>query len=158
MKKIFIFIVILSSAFSLNSFAQVNNNHDQLTQLLASYYSIKNALVAGNSSNAATAAATFVKAANGVDPKDIPGETIHTLVSGAVNISDYPDLIKQRIYFAAFSINMATVAKTVKLSEAPVYYDYCPMKKAYWLSSDKAIKNPYYGNSMLTCGKITETL
>jgi hypothetical protein len=32
------------------------------------------------------------------------------------------------------------------------------MKKAYWLSPDKAIKNPYYGSAMLTCGKVTETI
>jgi hypothetical protein len=35
---------------------------------------------------------------------------------------------------------------------------YCPMKKANWLSSSATIKNPYYGNSMLTCGKVVETL
>jgi hypothetical protein len=39
----------------------------------------------------------------------------------------------------------------------PVYYQYCPMKKAYWLSKEKDIKNPYYGSSMLTCGKVAET-
>ena len=27
-----------------------------------------------------------------------------------------------------------------------------------WLSEEQAIKNPYYGSSMLTCGKITETI
>jgi hypothetical protein len=32
------------------------------------------------------------------------------------------------------------------------------MKKAYWLSGDKVIKNPYFGSAMLTCGTITETL
>ncbi|MAQ74933.1 MAG: hypothetical protein CL613_01215 [Aquimarina sp.] len=31
------------------------------------------------------------------------------------------------------------------------------MKKAYWLSKEKDIKNPYYGSSMLTCGKVAET-
>ncbi|RYF82932.1 MAG: DUF3347 domain-containing protein, partial [Chitinophagaceae bacterium] len=35
---------------------------------------------------------------------------------------------------------------------------YCPMKKALWLSNEKAIKNPYYGSAMLTCGKVTETI
>jgi hypothetical protein len=32
------------------------------------------------------------------------------------------------------------------------------MKKSYWLSADEAIKNPYYGNMMLTCGKVSETI
>jgi hypothetical protein len=32
------------------------------------------------------------------------------------------------------------------------------MKKAYWLSGDAAIKNPYFGSSMLTCGKVSTTI
>jgi hypothetical protein len=32
------------------------------------------------------------------------------------------------------------------------------MKKASWLSSEAAIKNPYFGSAMLTCGKVTATL
>lgn len=29
---------------------------------------------------------------------------------------------------------------------------YCPMVKRHWLQTDKEIRNPYYGSSMLTCG------
>jgi hypothetical protein len=32
------------------------------------------------------------------------------------------------------------------------------MAKANWLSDQKEIANPYYGNSMLTCGSVKETL
>jgi hypothetical protein len=32
------------------------------------------------------------------------------------------------------------------------------MKKAYWISEEKGIENPYYGTGMLTCGKVTETI
>jgi hypothetical protein len=32
------------------------------------------------------------------------------------------------------------------------------MIKTHWLSSEKAIKNPYYGSAMLTCGEVTETI
>ncbi len=53
---------------------------------------------------------------------------------------------------------MIVLAKVVKLSEEPLYLDYCPMKKSSWLSNDKAIKNPYFGSSMLTCGSVKETL
>jgi len=65
---------------------------------------------------------------------------------------------KQRAAFAEVS---AIVWKTVKAGKGisqPVYYQYCPMKKNYWLSTDAAIKNPYYGSQMLTCGKTVETL
>jgi len=31
-------------------------------------------------------------------------------------------------------------------------------KGANWLSKEPAIQNPYYGNKMLTCGSVTETI
>ncbi|HNK84737.1 MAG TPA: mercury transporter, partial [Flavobacteriales bacterium] len=42
----------------------------------------------------------------------------------------------------------------------PIYLDHCPMYNggADWLSREKAIKNPYYGSSMLTCGSVKETI
>jgi len=43
-----------------------------------------------------------------------------------------------------------------------VYYQFCPMaidnKGAYWLSEESDIKNPYFGDAMLTCGETKETL
>jgi Cu(I)/Ag(I) efflux system membrane fusion protein len=30
-------------------------------------------------------------------------------------------------------------------------------KGAYWLSLEKEIRNPYYGQAMLTCGEIRDT-
>jgi hypothetical protein len=50
------------------------------------------------------------------------------------------------------------MAKGVKLSSEPIYQQYCPMKKAAWLSNESAVKNPYYGSSMLTCGNVTDTI
>ena len=52
--------------------------------------------------------------------------------------------------------------KVIKYGKT-VYYQHCPMynqKKggADWLSLDKAIKNPYLGSKMLTCGSIAQTL
>jgi hypothetical protein len=36
-----------------------------------------------------------------------------------------------------------------------VYHEvYCPMAKASWLQTEKSIKNPYMGTSMLTCGEL----
>ena len=39
-----------------------------------------------------------------------------------------------------------------------VYLEFCPMafdnKDAFWLSKDKEIKNPYFGDKMLKCGEV----
>ncbi len=39
-----------------------------------------------------------------------------------------------------------------------LYYDYCPMAKSYWYSTEKAIKNPYFGSKMLKCGEVKKTI
>jgi hypothetical protein len=80
------------------------------------------------------------------------------LAFDARHISESNDIAHQREHFANFSANFFKLAKAIKLTDEAVYYDYCPMKKSYWLSADAAIKNPYYGKQMLTCGKVTETL
>jgi Cu(I)/Ag(I) efflux system membrane fusion protein len=43
-----------------------------------------------------------------------------------------------------------------------IYVQHCPMadnnKGADWLSTEKEIRNPYFGSSMLTCGEVTSEL
>ena len=158
MGKLFFIVAIFATAFLSKSVAQDASTTTQLSQLLASYYNIKDALVGGNSNSASTSAALFVKAANGIDYKVIPEGNINALLKDAGKISRTKDIKQQRETFSSFSANMVALSKVVKLSAQPIYEAYCPMKKAYWLSNDKAIKNPYYGSAMLTCGKVVETI
>ncbi len=102
--------------------------------------------------------ARFVKALNDIDKETVKDESRNALLTDANAISLSKDLKLQREKFATLSTNMFALAKTVKLSADPVYQQYCPMKKASWLSDNKAIKNPYYGSAMLTCGSVKQTL
>jgi Protein of unknown function (DUF3347) len=165
MKKIIITVVLLATVFIQKSFAQLvppqredSTQQYQLSQLLSQYYNIKDALVAGNGNLTSAKAEEFIKTANSIDYKIISEGNINALLKDATPISETKDIKMQREHFANLSNNMATLAKAVKLSGEPIYQQYCPMKKANWLSNDKAIKNPYYGNAMLTCGKIVETI
>ncbi len=155
-KKLFFLIALLAVAFMQKSFGQDSNVPQ--SQLLHSYYDIKNALVSGNGGAASSSAGDFIKALNGFDDKTINEDTRKALLKDAAEISESKDIKHQREHFANFSTNMYALAKATKLTAEPVYYDYCPMKKSYWLSSDKSIKNPYFGKAMLTCGKVTETI
>lgn len=157
MKKIFLFVAICATAFVQQSFAQ-NISTPKPSELLTSYYNIKDALVSGDANSAASNAEQFVKTINSISIEIIHESYKEALLKDAGKISATKDLKKQREAFSAFSANMFALAKAVKLNAEPVYYQYCPMKKATWLSSNKAIKNPYYGNSMLTCGKTTDTI
>lgn len=145
--------------------ATTSSTQTSLTQLLPLYYDIKNALVNGDAATASANADVFAKAVNGADMSTLAGNEMDVfmasqkkLAADAGQIAAVKDIQKQRDAFATLSADMATLAKGVKLSSAPVYVATCPMKKATWLSSEAAIKNPYYGKQMLTCGKVTETI
>lgn len=157
MKKIFLIVAIFATAFVQKNFAQ-NTSTPRPSELLTSYYNIKDALVSGDANSAAINAKQFIKTINGISPEIIHKSNREALLKDAGKIVATKDLKKQRDYFSTFSANMFALAKTVKLNSEPVYYQYCPMKKATWLSSNKAIRNPYYGSAMLTCGKTTETI
>ncbi|HXL58152.1 MAG TPA: DUF3347 domain-containing protein [Chitinophagaceae bacterium] len=157
-KKILFIVAFLSTAFVQYGFAQDNAKQSNPSQLLTSYYNIKNALVAGNANTASASAEEFVKTLNGVDYKVISEGNVNALLKDATAISEMKDINHQREHFAGLSSNMVAVAKAVKLSDQPIYEAYCPMKKAYWLSTEATIKNPYFGSTMLTCGKVVETL
>ena len=157
MKKILLFVAICATGFVQQSFAQ-NISTPKPSELLTFYYNIKDALVSGDANNAATNAEKFVKTINSISSEIIHESYKEALLTDASKISDTKDLKKQSQAFSTFSANMFALAEEVKLNSEPVYYVYCPMKKAPWLSRNKAIKNPYFGNAMLTCGKVTETI
>lgn len=153
-------VIVATSFFSRLSAQQI-----ALAPVLTDYYNVKDALVTGDAKLSAEKAALLVKDIDGVDMKAIPAKDHMAFMAlkdklafDARHISESTDLSHQREHFAALSANMATLAKKATLSTQPVYEEYCPMKKASWLSSETAIKNPYYGSSMLTCGKVTGTL
>jgi Cu(I)/Ag(I) efflux system membrane fusion protein len=55
---------------------------------------------------------------------------------------------------------MIEMTTTFNPLDGTIYVQHCPMadnnKGADWLSKEKEIKNPYFGNSMLTCGEVTK--
>lgn len=127
------------------------------TKLLNSYYQLKDALVNSDAKLSATAAQAFVQLLSGDTIRDINASLKTKLQKDASSIAKSGNLEQQRKSFAGLSASMIELAKSVKLSPQPVYEQYCPMQKASWLSNEKEIKNPYYGNAMLTCGSVKST-
>jgi Protein of unknown function (DUF3347) len=146
-------------------FTQASAHPADLGPILTDYYQLKNALVAGDAAAAATAAGEMLKAINGVDLGSMTS-TDHVafmalqdkLAYDARHISESKDINHQREHFMSLSANLFQLARQVKLSSQPIYEDYCPMRKAYWLSGDTAIRNPYFGSTMPTCGKVAATI
>ncbi len=148
--------------------AQNNAKDADINKVYNAYYDVKNALVQTNAKTAASEAKALVAAIDAVNMNNLSSKT-HTawmkvmknLKSDAEKIANTTDIKKQRAAFTTLSPNVYTLAKTAQ-NQTPVYYQYCPManngKGGYWLSPEKAIKNPYFGSQMLSCGSIKETL
>lgn len=119
------------------------------------YLRLKDALVASNQEDAKKAAGELQKSLAGVkDGKMVIDEVVK--VAAAANLDD------QRKAFSGLSDMMAMLVKDGKLSMGMIYLEYCPMANnntgAYWLSSNKEIKNPYFGEKMLKCGSVKEMI
>jgi|SRR4051812_34273945 hypothetical protein len=172
-KKIIITFAVFIFSFSVSAKNAIYNpvritvqaQQSNLSQLLSLYYEVKNALVNSDPVAASAKAGELLSAINTMNAKSLLANETKTFSSlqykleyDARHISEVKDLSHQREHFISLSKNMYTLAKAVKLSEKPVYEQYCPMKDAYWLSNETAIKNPYYGSHMLTCGEVKDTL
>ena len=162
MKKIFLAVLLFTIISYSQTFARTAAS---VSPLLANYYDVKNALVSADQETAALKAKELSAALTSIDLKSLSAPRLKVvktlqakLTDDANAIAAAKDLSAQRTSFASLSANFYELSKTVKLSDEPVYYDYCPMKKSYWLSNEEAIKNPYYGSQMLTCGSVKETL
>lgn len=151
-------LILFTQSKAQNAVASVNN-------VLNAYFDVKNALVSANVATAKAKARELLSAVNNVKTDQLnAGQkalwTTHAdkLEYDARHISESSEIDHQREHFTNLSKNMFEVIKGFKLNTVTVYHQYCPMKKATWLSETAAIKNPYFGNKMLTCGKTTDTL
>lgn len=119
------------------------------------YLHLKDALVASKADESKKAAGELQKAL-----KDVPGSA--AALEASAKIFSQNDLVEQRKLFSALSNEMTTLVKGGKLSMGMLYLEYCPMANnnegAYWLSNEKQIKNPYFGDKMLKCGSVKETI
>ena len=145
--------------------AQEVTASSSVNNVITAYLAVKNALAADNN-EAAKSKAKELLAAIGVVPADKFSAEQKTLWAkytdklqfDSRHISESDAIDHQREHFTSLSKNIYEVVKGLKLNTTVVYEQYCPMKKATWLSETSAIKNPYFGKQMLTCGKTTETL
>lgn len=144
---------------------QVTN---QLQPVFDSYFELKDALVKTDGNTASAKAKTLVTALDAVKMDKLEMEVhmvwmkvLKDIKEDTEHIADTKDVKHQRDHFNTLSKNMYSLIKVSK-SATPTYYQFCPMandgKGANWLSKENAVKNPYYGSQMLTCGKTVETI
>lgn len=124
-------------------------------ELLMSYMALKDAFVTSDMSKITAPEEAFV----GTSAKFTVSDAFTKAV---VDMTAAEDVEAKRAAFSTISNEMYAYVKANKIGEGVVYYQYCPMAfgdtGAYWLSSEKKIANPYFGDKMLRCGSTKETL
>ena len=128
---------------------------DKLNAVYEHYVHLTSALINGNVKEARLASNAIETGA-----KEVPGG--EAIGANAAKITATADIEEQRVAFSALSNDFIALAKKSGVSSGQLYVDFCPMamndKGAYWLSGDKAIQNPYFGEKMMTCGEVKETI
>ncbi|PSL24045.1 DUF3347 domain-containing protein [Chitinophaga ginsengisoli] len=135
--------------------AAVQLKDDKLNAVYQHYIHLTTALINGDEAEAKIASNAIEAGAATVDGGK-------TLGASAAKITAAKNIDAQRTAYAALSSDFISLVKKSGLNSGTLYVDYCPMamesKGAYWISSNEAIKNPYFGEKMMTCGEVKETL
>ena len=129
------------------------------------YIDMKNAFVEGNSEQVSALAKSTSQKLKSIT-KDGLGKMEKAHLTKSIEmldaIGDNPDLENQRSLFVILNENFVPLAKNTKGLSEKLYVQKCPMadnnKGAFWLSNQKEIRNPYYGEQMMSCGSIIDSV
>ncbi|ADB42827.1 MULTISPECIES: efflux RND transporter periplasmic adaptor subunit [Spirosoma] len=141
----------------------------QLTAVYEASLKLTEAFVGSNPGQSKAAAGGVEKALSGVNMMQLSGQAhtdwmtyLNTMSAGLKALNTTTDLEKQRTAYAQFEDGLYRSVKAFGVTDKPVYRQFCPMalnnKGSYWLSDKKPIRNPYFGNQMLTCGETKEEI
>ena len=143
----------------------------QLGEVVTKYIQLKDALVNDNTNMAQTEAKNVKKALNKVDMLLLLGDShnvwmksLKPLKEATTKIENSQEIGTQREAFLVLGKNLSEAVKTLGVeteNKKPLYLEFCPMADnnngGFWLSYDKEIKNPFFGQAMLTCGEVKAT-
>lgn len=146
--------------------------YDSLKATLNSYYQLSAALVKSDTLAADMAGAVLKLHLDSL-PVDRMGldsartEQVTAQVGGIAAevegmLLEKAGLEGRRLAFQMVSDQLYDLLVLTGLKNTTVYRQYCPMafndRGAYWLSDRQEILNPYFGDAMLHCGSVTDTL
>jgi len=136
---------------STESASEVTFSDQKYGSVYLSYLAVKAAMVNTNATTAQKEATALSQAADGiVEISEETRKSIKTIISET-------DIKTQRAAFEKVSKDLE-VLFSGKITSGTIYKQYCPMafngEGGYWLSDSKEVRNPYYGDQMLTCGVV----
>lgn len=143
---------------------------NQLDNVLKQYLKLKDAFVATDKKEAKETAQKTLETLNNVDMKLLSGEAHNywmelqkSLKENLEGIVQMKGIEMKRKHFSIVSDNLyKAIEKFGNPGSQLLYYQYCPMafddQGAYWISDEKQIRNPYFGDMMLKCGEVKKVI
>lgn len=173
--------VVIKGAFTVDAAAQLQGkksmmntvNEDPFSEsfqkkfedIVNLYIRLKDGLVASNPSVAASKADQMLSLLDQVIADHIElgeNQNIANLQKALNQMIKEESIQQQRDYFIRLSENLIAIIDGFQLLNKTYYVQKCPMansnKGAVWLSNEEQIRNPYFGESMLTCGSVIDVL
>ncbi|WP_231690852.1 efflux RND transporter periplasmic adaptor subunit [Aureliella helgolandensis] len=143
---------------------------DQLGQLVRPYLTIADALAADDPNSASAAVPLLQQSVSSINAQSLSGKTMErwnvemkSLSAILARLSKATDIDALRSAFALMSDELLTLQRTFGLPNSDQLFElHCPMafdgRGASWIQIDDAVRNPYYGPSMLKCADKVEPL
>ena len=141
----------------------------QLVMVSDAYLLLKDAFVATDNELAVSTAQQVMEAISKVDMSLLKGdahlywmEQLTALQAHSKKITELTEVEEQRKQFDFFSQALIKTIEAFGTIGNTFYVQFCPMalnnQGADWLSSEKEIKNPYFGDKMMRCGVVKTTI
>ncbi|WP_262732177.1 efflux RND transporter periplasmic adaptor subunit [Gaetbulibacter sp. NE] len=141
---------------------------EQLKKVYNDYINLKDALVKEDSKGSSQNATSLLSNLSKTDMKLLKDEAhnhwmslIDEIKSSTTSIAGSQDIKTQRNHFKHLSSHLIKAVQIFGVNEK-VYVEFCPMADnnngAYWLSKEEQILNPYFGDAMLKCGEVKQTI
>ena len=142
---------------------------DQLKAVFNDYINLKDALVKDDSKNGMAESNRLLDNLSKVDMKLLVDKEAHNhwmslkkeIKASAISISNTSGIKEQRNHFKHLSSHLKNTIQLFGINKK-VYNLFCPMadnnQGAYWLSKEQKVANPYFGDAMLTCGEVKQTI
>ncbi len=150
-----------------------NDFNNSFARMLGSYYTLKDAFVASDTAKINETSKLFKASVDSLNTSEISGDStgaikatagsfVAAIGNAAAAVSGEKDIDAKRKQLNVITDNLWSLTRTVKYDGEKVYYQFCPMafknQGAYWLSNSRQIRNPYFGDKMLTCGETADSL
>ncbi len=142
---------------------------EQITAVASTYLLLKDALVESDNEKAVESASNLLGETENVDMTLVKDkahifwmEQLMAIQSHGKKITETEDIEEQRKQFDFLSQALIKSLKVFGVDSDTFYVQHCPMANdndgAAWLSKHEKILNPYFGDKMLTCGTVQDTI